>query len=94
MKVEALAGGIGGANKPNVAVLDGRLDLLASGGTALVTLLNEGGGASGINCNRFGWEGLTERFGNPFRCREILAKNDSAVFLEPFVALRRSAVSP
>ena len=37
LKVEALAGGIGGANKSNVAVLDGRLDLLASGGTALGT---------------------------------------------------------
>jgi hypothetical protein len=59
--------------------------LLASSGTTIGTMLNEGGGTSSIDCNRFSREGLTERFGNPFGCREVLAKDDSAVILEPFV---------
>ena len=41
LKVEALACRVGRADQPNIAVLDGRLDLLARGRAAVCSALNE-----------------------------------------------------
>ena len=79
LEVEPLACCIGRANQPNIAVLDGRLDLLARSRAAICSALNERGRSTGIERDRLVRKGCAKCFEHPFRSRSILAENDRAV---------------
>ena len=62
LKVEALACRIGRAHEPNIARLDGRLDLLACDRATIYSPLYEGSRSSCVERDRFIWERFAERF--------------------------------
>jgi hypothetical protein len=62
LKVEALACRISRAHEPNIARLDGRLDLLARDRATIHSALHEGRCSSCVECDRFIWKRFAERF--------------------------------